>query len=81
MWAEGDEETLNLVNQLTPDNITMEHTRVCLKNAFMLKYGYDMMINGSDYNLAAAVIFNPNYSIMDWINYFKRDRSVYLDFF
>ena len=25
LWAEGDEETLELVNQLTPDNVTMEH--------------------------------------------------------
>ncbi|GFI03044.1 hypothetical protein IMSAGC005_01875 [Lachnospiraceae bacterium] len=24
---------------------------------------------------------NPNYSMIDWINYFKRDMSVYLDFF
>lgn len=79
LWAEGDEETLNLVKQLTPDNITMEH--ISARNAIMQKYGYDMMVNGSDYNLAAAVIFNPNYSIMDWINYFKRDRSVYMDFF
>ncbi len=79
LWAEGDNETLELINQLTPDNITMEH--LTARNAIMQKYGYDMMVNGSDYNLVATIIFNPNYSIIDWINYFKRDMSVYMDFF
>ncbi len=79
LWAEGDPETLELIDQLTPEHVTMEH--IAARNAIMGKYGYDMMANGSDYNLAATIIFNPNYSIMDWINYFKRDMGVYLDFF
>ena len=79
IWAEGDAETLGLVNQLTPNNITMEH--IAARNAIMQKYGYDMMVNGSDYNLVATIVFNPNYSLVDWINYFKRDMRVYLDFF
>lgn len=79
LWAEGDHETLELVNQLTPDHVTMEH--ITARNTIMEKYGYDMMLNGSDYNLTATVIFNPNYSIVDWINYLKGDMDVYLDFF
>jgi len=79
LWADGDEETLQWVNQLTPDKVTMEHINA--RNAIMHKYGYDMMINGSDYSLASAIIFNPYYSLADWINYFKRDMAVYLDFF
>lgn len=78
-WAEGDQETLDLINQLTPNHVTMEH--ITARNTIMQKYGYDMMANGSDYNLIATIIFNPNYSIIDWLNYFKRDMSVYLDFF
>ena len=78
LWAEGDEKTLKLVNQLTPDNFTMEH--ITARNTIMQKYGYDMMANGSDYNLVTTILFNPNYSIMDWLNYFKRDMGVYLDF-
>lgn len=70
---------MELLSQLTPDNATIEHFNA--KNAIMKKYGYDMMVNGSDYNLVAAITFNPNYSIIDWINYFKRDMSVYMDFF
>lgn len=78
-WANGDEETLKLINQLTPNHVTMEH--IVARNSIMKKYGYDMMVNGSDYNLVSTIIFNPNYSILDWIDYFKRDVSVYLDFF
>ncbi len=79
LWADGDEETLKLINQLTPENVTMEH--VIARNTIMQKYGYDMMVDGSDYNLVTTIIFNPYYSLIDWIDYFKRDMSVYLDFF
>ena len=79
LWAEGDEEILELVNQLTPAQVTMEH--VTARNKIMEKYGYGMMENGSDYHLVPTVIFNPNYSLIDWINYFKRDMKVYFDFF
>ena len=33
LWAEDDNETLELINQLTPDNITMEH--IIARNAIM----------------------------------------------
>lgn len=79
LWAEGDQETLQLINQLTPDHVTMEH--ITARNAIMQKYGYDMMVNGSDYNFITTIILNPNYSIIDWLDYFQRDMSVYLDFF
>ncbi len=79
LWAENDQEMLEYVSQLTPNHITMEHIHA--RNAIMEKYGYHMMANGSDYNLVPTIIFNPNYSILDWLNYFKRDMSVYLDFF
>lgn len=39
------------------------------------------MVDGADYNLILANFFNPNYSLIDWFNYFRRDMSVYLDFF
>lgn len=79
LWTQDDEEALKLVEQLTPGNMSMEHINA--KNTIMQKYGYDMMVNGSDYNLIATIIFNPNYSVADWLNYFKRDMSIYLDFF
>lgn len=79
LWAKGDEETLALVNQLTPELMTKEH--IIARNTIMQKYGYDMMVNGSDYNLVTTLIFNPNYSLVDWIKYLKSDMGVYWDFF
>ena len=79
LWAKDDEEMLNQVKQLTPNNVTAE--LFSITNAIMQKYGYDMMANGSDYNLISTIIFNPNYSIIDWINYLKVDMSAYLVFY
>ncbi len=78
LWAAGDSETMQLVQQLTPGCLTTEH--IGAKNAILQKYGFDMMVNGSDYNLFTTVLFNPNYSLADWIRYFNRDMRVYLDF-
>lgn len=78
LWAAGDEDSIALVNQLTPEKLTMEHLEA--RNALMQKYGYGMMKDGSDYNLVSTVIFNPNYSILDWIKLFSRDMSVYSAF-
>ena len=79
LWAQNDEEMLRLVNQLTPDNPTAEHFSV--KNTIMQKYGYDRMANGADYNLISAVIFNPYYSVADWIQFLRTEMSAYLDFY
>jgi pimeloyl-ACP methyl ester carboxylesterase len=78
-WAEGDDNSLALVKQLTPEKLTVEHLNA--RNALMEKYGYDMMVDGSDYNLITTILFNPNYSIIDWIKYAKADNSVYMDFY
>lgn len=79
IWAQNDEEMLNLVEQLTPDNETVEHFSV--KNKIMQKYGYDMMANGADYNLISTIVFNPYYSVSDWIQFLNTDMSTYLDFY
>lgn len=79
IWAQNDEEMLNLVDQLTPDNATVEH--FSLKNKIMQKYGYDMMAKGVDYNLISTIIFNPYYSISDLIQFLNTDMSTYLDFY
>lgn len=78
-WAEGDEEALALVSQLTPEDFTLDH--IMARNALMEKYGYSMMVDGADYNLVTTILFNPNYSLIDWVKYFQRDMSVYLEFF
>ena len=77
-WAQGDMESVEMVEKLTPENTTIEHYKI--KNTLMNKYGYGMMKDGADYNLFATVLFNPNYSLLDWFKYFFRDSSVYMKF-
>ena len=79
-WTKKDnnQEMISMVNKLTPEKVTTEHFNY--KNQIMAHYGYDMMRDGSDYNLFATILFNPNYSLKDWIQCFKRDHGVYFDF-
>lgn len=38
------------------------------------------MRDGTYYNLPATVIFNPYYTLFDWIKYLNSDYTVYLNF-
>lgn len=78
-WAKNDEETLKLINIIDPEKITIDSIEA--KNMILKKYGYSAMKDGSDYPLITTILFNPNYSIKDWISYFHRDRHMYLDFY
>lgn len=78
-WVGNDAEGLMLLADLTPESLTQTHFTA--KNRLMEKYGYDLMVDGADYNTVAAIIFNPYYSLSDWIDYLNTDYSVYLDFF
>lgn len=61
-WAGDDEEGLELLESIMPDNFyTLKHFTA--RNRLMKKYGYDMMVDGTDYNMAVTEIFNPYYNI------------------
>ncbi|WP_296579145.1 hypothetical protein [Ruminococcus sp.] len=50
----------------------------------MERYGYGMMKDGTDYNIFTTVLFNPNYTIKDYIGFVKNSREAfgpYMDFF
>ena len=40
----------------------------------MDRYGYGMMKDGTDYNIYTTVLFNPNYTIKDYIGYIKTTK-------
>ena len=63
-WAEGDPEGQALVDKLTPETLTGAH--FVPRGALMQRYGLDMFANPRDYNLKAAMLFNPNYTLADW---------------
>lgn len=77
-WAGDDEEGLELLKAITPDHFTVEHFNT--RNLLMEKYGYGMMADGTDYNLPAAFIFNPYYTLLDWAKFLSSDYTVYLNF-
>lgn len=66
-WTKGDPEGEALVAQLDPDDPDMEH--YAARNALLERCGYGLFAEGRDYSLAAAVIFNPYYSLADWYKY------------
>lgn len=78
-WGKNDEETQKLIEKIHPEEITRDSIEA--KNKILKKYGYSVMKDGMDYFIGTTLLFNPNYSIMDWISFFQRDRQVYLDFF
>lgn len=77
-WVGDDAEGLESLGLLTPEHLTKEH--LVTRNQILEKYGYGMTVEGTDYNLPLACIFNPNYSIGDFVNYMGSDYSVYMDF-
>jgi len=77
-WVGDDEEGSELLNAVTPEHLTEEHFKS--RNHLMEKYGYGMMRDGTDYNLPAAVIFNPYYTLKDWADFLRSDYTVYMDF-
>ncbi len=82
-WSKGDEEGKYLLSQWSPENeSSMEALQA--RNATLERYGYGMMKDGTDYNVAAAVLFNPNYTIKDYVHYLtngSKEFMPYLDFF
>lgn len=56
------------MDEMTPDYFTA-------RNQIMEKYNYGMMADGTDYNIPATVIFNPYYSIVDWMEFLNVDSS------
>lgn len=78
-WAAGDEDTLKLLSKIDPESIDVESIEA--KNAILKKYGYSIMNDKVDYNIVTTILFNPNYSLADWLAFFRRDHRVYFDFY
>ena len=77
-WVGDDAEGIKQLELLDPENLSKEHFMT--RNQLMEVYGYGMMVDGTDYNVPATVIFNPNYSLIDWFKLLRSDGTVYMDF-
>lgn len=77
-WAGDDDEGKRLIEELNIGDFSMEY--YAARNALMEKYGYGMFADGTDYNMIAAQIFNPYYSLGDFYNYIHSDFGIYEEF-
>ncbi len=77
-WVKNDVEGQALLKKLTPTALSAEH--FSNKNQLMKKYGYDLMANGTDYNLFFTQLFNPYYSLRDWTKDTKESQLAYMQF-
>lgn len=74
-WAENDDEGKLLIDRLTVGDFSTDY--FVARNTLMEKYGYDMLVDGTDYNIIAAQIFNPYYSLGDFWRWLSSDYAVY----
>ena len=77
-WIDEDKDSLEMLKFITPEKMTEEY--FVNRNLIMEKYGYNLMVDGTDYNLLTAIIFNPYYSLLDYVKFIKSDDSVYMNF-
>lgn len=77
-WVGDDEEGKKLIERLSIGDFSMDYYNA--RDTLMIKYGYDIFVDGTDYNMVAAQIFNPYYSVLDFISYMNSDFSVYMQF-
>lgn len=77
-WAGNDEESNRLIEILDIGDFSTDY--FVARNTLMEKYGYNMFVDGTDYNLIAAQVFNPYYSLRDFYQYFNSDYSIYEEF-
>ena len=76
-WAADDPKLLEKLSGITEDDLSMDYFME--KNRIMEKYGYNSSASEIDYSPVGAVIFNPYYSLADWVDYLRWSRSMSAD--
>ncbi|MBR6402522.1 MAG: alpha/beta hydrolase [Eubacterium sp.] len=69
-WTEGDEEGQALLAKWAPGTEDSSEA-IKARSATMARYGYGMLKDGTDYSIIAALLFNPNYTVIDYISFIK----------
>lgn len=64
-WSEGDPEGRAIVEQWY-SNRDAGFEALTLREEMLERYGYDMMKDGTDFNVFFTALFNPNYSLKDF---------------
>lgn len=77
-WVGDDEEGKKLIDRLTLGDFSVDYLEA--RDTLMIKYGYNLFADGTDYNILAAQVFNPYYSISEFLSYINSDYSPYMIF-
>lgn len=77
-WTEDDPVAQLLVEKLSPEDLAPGHFEA--RNKLLKKYHFDMFARGRDYNLTAAKFFNPNYTLREYMKFYRASSKVYRDF-
>jgi len=77
-WTEDDSVARLLVDKLSPEDLAPGHFEA--RNKLLKKYHFDMFAGGRDYSLAAAKFFNPNYTLREYMKFYRTSSRVYRDF-
>lgn len=77
-WTEDDPVAQLLVDKLSPEDLAPGHFEA--RNKLLQKYHFDMFARGRDYNLTAAKFFNPNYTLREYMKFYRASSKVYRDF-
>ena len=72
IWSENDPEGREMVEKWFGTAQEDPH----LRNQIMKRYGYDMMKDGMDYNIATTLLFNPYYSLGEILAFFNEQEEV-----
>lgn len=78
-WSENDPEGREMVDRWAASRGTDEED-FGLRNNIMVRYGYGMMKDGTDYCLPAAIWFNPYYSFRELLSSQEAVFEQYLPF-
>lgn len=77
-WTADDPVAQLLVDKLSPEDLAPGHFEA--RNKLLKKYHFDMFARGRDYNFTAARFFNPNYTLREYMKFYRTSSRVYRDF-
>ena len=75
-WSENDPDGREMVEKWAPTGGAQDMD-IVLRNNIMVRYGYGIMKDGTDYSFPKAVFFNPNFSLKGIMGFLKNQLDVY----
>ena len=82
-WSENDPEGREEVEKWARSREAEDAdllSGILLRNSILERYGYDMMKDGTDYNILATVLFNPYYSLVDILTSMRDETDAFIPY-